>query len=944
MLKVTPLSSIEYLTDSTQKAGQTLAYYTDSNEEPPGQIWCPGSWILEDGSTAEAIAVKRMAQGRHPVTGRRIVTGRGDKHRAGCDLTFSAPKPWTALWTVSDAPQRARLDKMLMASVREALGEILGRGLLEARTGKGGKKRESMSGLVAALYRHRTSREGDPQAHIHAALLNIGQRADGSIRAINNEKLCEVHKAMGALFRLKLAERLELCGVAVESDRDHNFILKGQPAELADRWSKRRKQILKAAKKTGLPHTAGHLKAIDALALKTRGSKDDLPSFRLLDELWQKEALEIGVQQNDLWCQLDRTPVSRTAQESKANGVDVVQQAIANLLLNQSIFKETEIEAEALSLAVGKCTATEVSIELQRVMQSEEIIYLKYDGLMTTQAVIDQEQEVIAVAKRRQNDLSVGFSQPALAAALSNDKFSDEQRTAILHALAANGVAVVEGGPGVGKTTSASGLQTACACDKRCLILVAPSWTAAETLKRELNHDGLCLALDKLLSDLRKGKLALQASDVILMDEAGMSSTAQMLELLQRVNAAGAKLVLQGDSNQIASVSRGDPLALLSDAIGSQQIRYIRRQRHDWQRKASMKAQDGEIADALHEYATRGDIRVGDDRDAVLGQMVEAYKRAHGDAVGLAATNDQVTALNAVFRQVARGIGLVHGPDLTIKAFPRGRKKGSKPVELKLAVGDKLILGAEAHVGGIVLRNASRIVVENIDHESRYLTLYLEDGREVSCSADALMNSGVKGKPIVMQHAYAVTAHAAQGATWERTLWFASKEDRRSALVAMTRHRESLEVFIDKSSVPRFEDSVLNVSKHAMEDPVQAEDMRSDTAIATIVGKSMERVTRPRNALDVLTPAVAIARPKLNREFARKLVPETSKLPNTGESQVRVPPYAEFARKENYPGEVGSQGRGGLKTSAELNAYAPAPVIDSSTATPASDELPGPSM
>ena len=66
MLKVTALSSIDYLTDSTEPKGQALAYYTDSDAEPPGQIWCPGSWLLPDGATADVTAVKRMVQGRDP--------------------------------------------------------------------------------------------------------------------------------------------------------------------------------------------------------------------------------------------------------------------------------------------------------------------------------------------------------------------------------------------------------------------------------------------------------------------------------------------------------------------------------------------------------------------------------------------------------------------------------------------------------------------------------------------------------------------------------------------------------------------------------------------------------------------------------------------------------------------------------------------------------------
>ena len=56
--------------------------------------------------------------------------------------------------------------------------------------------------------------------------------------------------------------------------------------------------------------------------------------------------------------------------------------------------------------------------------------------------------------------------------ALADPKFSDEQKDAIAHALAPHGVSVVEGGPGVGKTTAAAALKAACLHDGRRLILV----------------------------------------------------------------------------------------------------------------------------------------------------------------------------------------------------------------------------------------------------------------------------------------------------------------------------------------------------------------------------------------------------------------------------------------------------------------------------------------
>lgn len=852
MLKVTPICDINYLTESAADAPTGVAYYTDSKSEPPGRWWCPGNWIVKDADIASAISVTRLSQGRHPKTGRQIVAGQGKKKRAAIDLTFSCPKSWTVLWVVSDPQGRAILDEMLMASVRESLDEVLESGLIEARLGKGGATREPMKALVAALYRHTTSREGDPQGHVHAALMNVGMRKDGQIRAINNEKLCEVHKVIGAAFRLRLAEKLEACGVPVRADMQHGFVIDGQPAELADIWSKRRRQIVDTAHKEGLDHTAGRLKKIDQIVMQTRGRKADLPGMNVLEARWREEAQAVGWTPQVEWGRLDRPAITRMVDQDEGGAMAVVRDAIANITEKRSIFYRREVEAMALTLAVGRSNALAVRKAIGLIMAGPEIVDLQKDGMLTTKLIVAQEREIVQIARSRQNEPDAGFGDAAMQVALADPKFSDEQKDAIVHALAPHGVSVIEGGPGVGKTTAAAALKAACLHDGRRLILAAPSWTAVETLKKELGYDGPALALDKLLMDLKTGKMMLRRGDVILLDEAGMTSTLQMLALMRAAQQVGAKLILQGDSNQIAAVSRGDPLSLISKAIGSQQIRTIRRQKIAWQRDASMAAQEGKIAQALTAYCSHGSLNVADNQEATLAAMATAFKQAKGDAAAIAATNAQVGSINAVLRQAAREIGVISGQEVVIRAVPRGQQGKPKLVELALAKGDRLILGGEAVIDGVTLRNAAKLTVKHILLRGKKLLLETSDGQVLITGPDELARAGKGDKPIVMQHAYAVTAHAAQGGTWSRTLWLPSHEDSRSALVAMTRHRDELEIFVDRSALPNYSDVVMNVGRAGLADPEQPVDVRSYMEIVAAIGKSMERVVAVRNALDVI--------------------------------------------------------------------------------------------
>ena len=69
----------------------------------------------------------------------------------------------------------------LLASARAALARV--ERSLYVRTGyhsaRSGEYRDA-AGAVAAMFLQHTSREGDPQLHVHLAVMNLAQRADGA--------------------------------------------------------------------------------------------------------------------------------------------------------------------------------------------------------------------------------------------------------------------------------------------------------------------------------------------------------------------------------------------------------------------------------------------------------------------------------------------------------------------------------------------------------------------------------------------------------------------------------------------------------------------------------------------------------------------------------------------------------------------------------------------
>ena len=88
--------------------------------------------------------------------------------------------------------------------------------------------REGGQKMVAATFRHDTSRNLDPQLHTHAVIANMVQGADGKWRSMANEKLYESKMLIGAIYRSELARGLGRLGYGIEKTHaDGRFEIAG---------------------------------------------------------------------------------------------------------------------------------------------------------------------------------------------------------------------------------------------------------------------------------------------------------------------------------------------------------------------------------------------------------------------------------------------------------------------------------------------------------------------------------------------------------------------------------------------------------------------------------------------------------------------------------------------------------------------------------------------
>ena len=95
--------------------------------------------------------------------------------RPGYDLTFSAPKSVSLLWTFGSAEVRDTVSVAHDRAVAGVVDQLSGEACV-VRRGRDGKDAYAGSGFLAAGFRHRTSRAGDPQLHTHVLDPQCGPR------------------------------------------------------------------------------------------------------------------------------------------------------------------------------------------------------------------------------------------------------------------------------------------------------------------------------------------------------------------------------------------------------------------------------------------------------------------------------------------------------------------------------------------------------------------------------------------------------------------------------------------------------------------------------------------------------------------------------------------------------------------------------------------------
>jgi hypothetical protein len=179
-----------------------------------------------------------------------------------------------------------------------------------------------------------------------------------------------------------------------------------------------------------------------------------------------------------------------------------------------------------------------------------------------------------------------------------------------------------------------------------------------------LTGEGLpAMNITRWLVAARRGDpaAALAEGDLVVVHEAGMTSTAQLAAIHQRCARAGAKLLLVGDPRQLSAVGPGGALADLAARAARHELTDVRRFREPWERAASLQLRDADPA-AVDAYSRHGwlvDAGTREQAEAAAARAWLADTLAGRESLLLVSSNDAAARVSAALRAELVALGRV---------------------------------------------------------------------------------------------------------------------------------------------------------------------------------------------------------------------------------------------------------------------------------------------
>lgn len=654
---------------------------------------------------------------------------------AGYDLTFTPVKSVSALWAVAPAPIARAIEECHHQAVAETLEFLEEHAAFSRIGAHGVAQVNTTGLIAAAFdHRDSRAGDPNLHTHLVISNKVQAIGADGIPRWLALDGTPLHHATVGASeFYNTRIEALTIGKIGVgyaETDtkpgkRPVREIV-GMPAELIEKYSARSAvidhrvgQLAKQFQTThGREPTVVEMLALSQQAtLETRQAKHEPRSLAEQRHAWRVQAVEVLGSQRALTAMIANVTDQAVAQQVEITDKWVNEQAgavIATVARTRATWTVNHVRAQAqraLRYAnhpggpelINRIVVTalgEHSITLTTHADTDKnepavlrrrdgaSVYTRHDTTVyTSAAIMAAERRILAAATLRDgrtvDDTSIGL---ALAETHANHGLElNHGQAALARDMATSGarLQLALAPAGTGKTTAMAALAAAWRNSGGTVIGLAPTAGAAEVLAQDLAAPTDTLAKLIQLTDTPGGTPApaddparrwfdrIGSDTLLIVDEAGMASTADLDTLIAHALARRASVRLIGDDQQLASISAGGVLRDLAErhetVTLSTVVRFTHPETGQAEAAASLAIRAGDPA-GIGFYIDHHRVHVGADQTAAdMAYQAWAADRAAGrDSILLAPTSEVVAQLN----ERARLDRLTHTP--TTPTTPTG--------------------------------------------------------------------------------------------------------------------------------------------------------------------------------------------------------------------------------------------------------------------------------
>jgi conjugative relaxase-like TrwC/TraI family protein len=576
------------------------------------------------------------------------------------DFTISPPKSVSVVALYQDK----QIVELHNRAVRVAMDELEGFAGTRVRKSKQDSERAT-GNIVTACFRHDTSRELDPHLHTHCVVFNATfDSVENRWKALEVSGMYRAQKFAENLYYHELSKGLRTLGYEIENN-PRGFEIKGVPASVIDRFSKRHRQIDEettrqierdgsvgniAALREHIAHTGRKRKQMNSTAERLR------PDWREQMPPEERQALD----------RLRDRPAKILA---RADLPGIVTWADSQVFERRAVAGDYELMSAALARGRGE----DFGLEALRAEVGRRS-YFREEGSrrLTSRETLKRELAVVVAAhdgQRMHHPLNPDY-RPAEA-------LSGEQRTAVDQILQSTDfITLFRGAAGTGKSFTLREVVNGLRAAGRPVAAVAPQRQQAADLAEngiEATTLAHCLELK-----------AVPPRAVVLVDEAGQVGGKQFAELTALVQARGGRLILSGDIRQHGPVEASDILRAIERKAGLKPavLREIRRQNPalaksrvektfiSGYRRAVKAASDGRVEDSFDQLDRLGCVRevpADSRRDQLAAEYLASLDRKESPLV-VAQTWNEVTAVNDSIRAALRERGAI-GQGAAIKTL-----------------------------------------------------------------------------------------------------------------------------------------------------------------------------------------------------------------------------------------------------------------------------------